>query len=126
MMAAIALLASTALAHAADPVGRYRVVGNNPGGGSRYTGSATVERTGDTLRVTWTIGGMTYTGTGIGNDKGFAVAYRAANQAGIAIYAANGDGWEGAWTYAGGRRVGAEMWTRRGSPRVLDLQGGGP
>ena len=110
---AAAMLACPALGQAGDPVGSYRVVGSNPGSSSQYAGTATVERTGDTLRVTWVIGSMTYTGTGIGNDKGFAVAYRTGNQTGVAIYGAKGDGWEGAWSYTGGRSVGAETWTRR-------------
>jgi hypothetical protein len=113
VLAVAAVLVSASLSYAADPVGRYRVIGSNPGSGSQYAGTATVERTGDTLRVTWIIGGVTYTGTGIGNDKGFAVAYRTGNQTGVAIYGAKGDGWEGAWTYTGGRSVGGETWTRR-------------
>jgi hypothetical protein len=108
--AAIVLSTVTALA---DPVGRYSVAGGNPGGGARYSGTVTVERTGDTFRVTWDIGGQTFVGTGIGNEKGLAVAYRSGNQTGIAIYAANGANWEGAWTYTGGREVGGEVWTRR-------------
>ena len=108
--AAVALSITCAFA---DPTGRYSVVGSNPGNGNRYSGTATVERTGDTFRVTWTIGADTYVGTGIGSDKGFAVAYQAGNQTGVAIYGASGDGWEGVWTYAGGRSIGGEVWTRR-------------
>ena len=111
--AAAIWLGTMALAVAADPVGRYSIVGSNPGNGSRYSGTATVERTGDTFRVTWTIAGTTYVGTGIGSDKGFAVAYSAGNQTGLAMYGANGDGWEGVWTYTGGRTIGGEVWVRR-------------
>jgi hypothetical protein len=94
-------------------MGRYRVVGSNPGSGTNYSGTVTVERTGDTFRVTWDIGNQTYVGTGIGSDKGFAVAYRSGNQTGLAIYGAKGEGWEGVWTYTGGRDIGGEAWTRR-------------
>ena len=79
----------------------------------RYSGTVTVERTGDTFRVTWDIGSQTYVGTGIGSEKGLAVSYRSGNQTGLAIYGANGDNWEGVWTYTGGREVGGEAWTRR-------------
>ena len=60
----------------------------------------TVERTGDTYRVTWDIGGQTFVGTGIGSDNGFAVSYRSGSQTGLAIYGANGDNWEGVWTFS--------------------------
>jgi hypothetical protein len=111
--AAAAVVISTVAALAADPVGRYRVEGRNPGNGSSYRGTVTVERTGDTYRVVWDIGGQTFIGTGIGNNEGLAVAYRSGNQTGIAIYGSKGEDWVGAWTYTGGRDVGAERWERR-------------
>ena len=100
-------------AFAGDPAGSYNVTGSNPGGRGRYSGTVTVERTGDTFRVTWDIGNQTYVGTGIGSEKGIAVTYRSGNQTGLAIYGANGNNWEGVWTYTGGREVGGEAWTRR-------------
>jgi len=106
------LIADTS-AFAGDPAGSYNVVGSNPGGRGRYSGTVTVERTGDTFRVTWDIGSQTYVGTGIGSEKGIAVTYRSGTQTGLAIYGANGDNWEGVWTYTGGREVGGEAWTRR-------------
>ena len=75
---AVALVSTAPLARAADPVGSYSVVGSNPGSGSQYAGTATVERTDDTLRVTWVIAGVTYIGTGIDSDNGFADAASAA------------------------------------------------
>jgi hypothetical protein len=108
-----AVLLSTVFALAADPVGRYSVEGRNPGGGSSYRGTVVVERTGETFRVTWDVGGQTFVGTGIGNDEGLAVAYRSGNQTGIAIYGSKGDDWQGAWAYTGGRDVGVEAWRRR-------------
>jgi len=109
----VALVMSGTLACAGDPVGRYSVVGSNPGGQGRYSGTVTVERTGDTFRVTWDIGSQTFVGTGIGSDKGFAVTYRSGAQTGLAIYGAKGDNWEGVWTYTGGQTIGGEAWTRR-------------
>ena len=63
--------------------------------------------------MTWNIGGDRYVGTGIGNHEGLAIAYRSGSQTGIAMYGSRGDGWEGVWTYTGGREIGGEVWTRR-------------
>jgi hypothetical protein len=111
--AVVMLVMSGALAWAGDPAGRYSVIGSNPGTKDRYSGTVTVERTGDTFRVTWDIGSQTFVGTGIGSDKGLAVSYRSGTQTGLAMYGANGDNWEGVWTYAGGREIGGEAWTRQ-------------
>ena len=108
-----ALVLSCTLAFAGDPVGRYSVVGTNPGNKARYSGTVRVERTGETFRVTWDIGSQTYVGTGIGSAKGLAVSYRSGSQTGLAIYGANGDNWEGVWTYTGGQDIGGEAWTRQ-------------
>ena len=50
--AAALLVLSTVLAAAADPAGRYRVLGSNPGNGAKYSGCVAVERTGDTFPMT--------------------------------------------------------------------------
>ena len=62
MRALTALISATAIvwsaaAFAADPVGSYDVEGSNPGGGSSYKGKVTIEKTGQTYRVTWVVGG---------------------------------------------------------------------
>ena len=108
-----ALALSATLAFAGDPVGRYSLAGSNPGGNGRYSGTVTVEKTGDTYRVTWDVGSQTFVGTGIGSEKGFAVSYRSGGQTGLAIYGANGANWEGVWTYTGGKEIGGEAWTRQ-------------
>jgi hypothetical protein len=107
------LITALSTAFAGDPAGRYSVVGSNPGDKGRYSGSVEVERTGDTFRVTWDIGGQTFVGTGIGSEKGLAVTYRSGNQTGLAIYGSKGNDWEGVWTFTGGKEVGGEVWTRR-------------
>jgi hypothetical protein len=110
------LLASTALALAAGPAGTYRVKGTNPGKpDSSYSGTVTVQRTGDTYRVKWEIGDATFTGTGIGNEKFLAVTYSGDDdQTGLALYAPNASGvWEGIWTYAGSKKIGTENWTAK-------------
>jgi hypothetical protein len=87
----------------ADPVGRYDCEGTNPGKDTGYKCTVVVERTGDTYSVKWNVG-----------DKEFiAVSYSSGNQTGLALYAPEGDNWQGVWTYAGGRRIGAERWVRR-------------
>jgi len=108
-----AIILSTLTAFAGEPAGRYAVEGSNPGGGARYTGTVTVEPTGDTFRVTWDVGGQTFVGTGIGTSEGLAVSYRSGSNTGLAIYSPKGNNWEGVWTYAGGRTVGGEVWSRR-------------
>ena len=114
LAALVAVLAlSSTVAFAGDPVGRYGVVGTNPGNKTRYSGTVRVERTGDTFRVTWDIGSQTFVGTGIGSEKGLAVTYRSGNQTGLAIYGAKGDNWDGVWAYTGGEDLGGEVWTRQ-------------
>jgi hypothetical protein len=96
-----------------SPVGTYRVEGKNPGGGGSYTGTVTVERTGETYRVVWVVGGDRFVGTGIGNKDFIAVSYRSGNETGLALYGEDGGNWVGVWSYAGGRNLGAEIWKRR-------------
>ncbi len=112
LLVAAAFLFSIATA-SADPVGKYDVEGKNPGGGSSYSGTVTVSRTGETYRVVWDVGGTKYIGTGIGNKDFIAVSYRSGNSTGLALYGAEGGDWVGVWTYADGREIGAEKWTRQ-------------
>jgi hypothetical protein len=109
--AAIMLLAITT-AFAADPTGRYSVQGTNPGNGSAYSGTVTVEKTGETYRVVWVVGGTRYVGTGIGDRNFIAVSYRSGDSSGLALYGANGGNWDGVWTYSGGKQIGTERWMR--------------
>lgn len=111
-VAAAALLFSVTAAFA-DPVGKYSVKGTNPGTGTSYTGTVSVERTGDTYKIVWVIGGTRYVGTGIGNKDFLAVSYRAGSDTGLALYGPDGDNWIGVWTYAGGTEMGTDRWTRR-------------
>jgi len=109
---AAALLLSAATAFAADPVGSYTVEGTNPGGGSSYTGTATVEKTGQTYRVVWIVGGTKYVGTGIGDKDFIAVSYKSGNDSGLALYGSDGGNWSGVWAYSGSRQMGTEVWKR--------------
>ena len=114
-VAVLACAAALSITQAlADPVGRYEVEGTNPGGGSRYTGTVAVEKTGQTYRVIWDVGGTRYIGTGIGDDKFIAVSYRSGTNTGLALYGHDSNGiWIGIWTYAGGREIGSERWIPR-------------
>jgi hypothetical protein len=107
--AATLLWSATAFA---DPGGRYAVEGTNPGGGSQYTHTVTVEKTGDTYRVMWVVGSTRYVGTGIGDHDFIAVSYKSGNDSGLALYGADGDNWSGVWAYAGARQMGTEVWKR--------------
>jgi hypothetical protein len=110
---AAALLLSLTAAFA-DPVGKYFVEGTDPGKpSSTYTGTVTVEKTGETYSVVWVIGGTKYVGTGIGNKDFIAVSYRSGNNTGLALYAPTSEGWLGVWTYAGGTQMGTDRWVRR-------------
>ena len=57
---------------AGDPVGTYSVSGSNPGGSS-YSGTATVEKTGATYKVTWVVAGTHFEGH---RPRRFAVSRR--------------------------------------------------
>ncbi|WP_407050215.1 hypothetical protein [Methyloraptor flagellatus] len=96
----------------ADPVGKYDVEGKGPDG-EEYSGTVSVERTGETFRVVWLIGGEKSVGTAVGNDNFFAVSYKQKSDTGIAVYEKDADGWIGVWTYAGGRKMGTERFTRK-------------
>ena len=106
---AIVLTGTTALA---DPAGRYNVAGTNPGG-STYSGTVSVQKTGDTYKVTWNIVGTQYVGTAIGNDEFIAISYVSGSNTGLALLSEEDDEWKGIWTYAGGTKIGTETWTKK-------------
>ena len=112
-MTAIVMSFISAPTWAADPAGSYRVNGSNPNDGSSYSGTVTVEKTGDTYKVTWVIAGKTFTGTGIGDNRFIAVSYRSGNAIGLALYGDAGSDWQGIWTYDGGTKTGTENWSRQ-------------
>lgn len=84
---AVFLFSMTA-AWAAEPIGSYDIKGTNPGGGGGgYTGTVTVEKTGQTYKIVWTIGGKQYFGTGIGNKDFLAVSYLSGSHGACALRA---------------------------------------
>ena len=110
-LATAALLFAYTVAHATDPVGHYKVEGTSPDDGGAYSGVVVVTKTGDTYKVVWTIDGTKYFGTGIGADDFITISYAADGKTGVALYGHSKGGWKGAWTYAGGTKLGTETWT---------------
>jgi hypothetical protein len=110
--AASAFVCLAPVAASAQVVGQFTVEGQNPDG-TRYSGSAFVERTGQAYRVVWNIGGTRFVGTGIGSDEAIAIAYRAGSRTGVALLGNQPSGFGLVWTYAGGTDLGTERWMRR-------------
>jgi hypothetical protein len=106
--AALTLFSSAAMA---QMTGQYKVSGQNPDG-STYKGAAKVEKTGDTYKVSWNVGGEVFIGTGIGSPEAIAVAYRSGSQTGIALIGKEGENYGVVWTYLNGRQLGTEKWIR--------------
>ena len=113
----------------AGPEGTYTVRGTNPGGQGEYSGTVSVRQTGQTYSVIWNVGGVKYTGTGLGaensrgystmgpastSDSSIAISYISDGTFGLAYYVEQDDGtWRGIWTYGGSDKIGTEIWTRR-------------
>lgn len=112
LVVAAVLLWSVTAAFAADPLGRYEVQGSSPDG-SKYSGTVTVTKTGQTFKVVWLIGNEKYTGTAIGDKDFLAISYVSGSESGLALYGADGGNWNGIWTYAGGTTMGTEIWKRQ-------------
>ena len=61
----------------------------------------------------WVVAGTRYVGTGIGNKDFIAVSYKAgSNDTGLALYGAEGDDWQGVWTYSNACQIGTQVCTR--------------
>ena len=110
--AVVALVLSTSATLAADPVGTYEISWTNPGVGSKYSGTAVVQRTGDTFQVTVTMGGRAFVGVGIGKSDYLAVSYALGINNGVAVYTETASGWSGIWAPAGSPVLGTESWRR--------------
>ena len=125
----ITTLITLTLSALAGPEGTFTVRGTNPGGQGEYSGTVSVRQTGQTYSVIWNVGGVKYTGTGLGaeNSKGYstmgpasssdssiAISYISDGTFGLAYYVEQDDGtWRGSWTYGGSDKIGTEVWTRR-------------
>lgn len=125
----ITTLITLTLSALAGPEGTFTVRGTNPGGQGEYSGTVSVRQTGQTYSVIWNVGGVKYTGTGLGaensrgystmgpassSDSSIAISYISDGTFGLAYYVEQEDGtWRGIWTYGGSDKIGTEVWTRR-------------
>ena len=125
----ITTLITLTLSALAGPEGTFTVRGTNPGGQGEYSGTVSVRQTGQTYSVIWNVGGVKYTGTGLGaedskgystmgpassSDSSIAISYISDGTFGLAYYVEQDDGtWRGIWTYGGSDKIGTEVWTRR-------------
>lgn len=138
-LSAIVLFLATTIWALAGPEGVYDVRGVEVDG-TEYEGIATVVRTGETYRVSWTIDGYTYHGAGIGasplangsimgpagdEDNVLTVGYVGGyNESGTAFYMEDENGiWRGIWTELGSHHVATEDWHPKNvgkNPRILE------
>ncbi len=95
----------------AQMTGQYKVDGKNPDGSS-YKGTASVEKTGDTYRIVWVIGGQRTIGTGIGSNEAIAISYRNSNNTASSFWPRKATSISRSGTYLNGRELGMEKWTR--------------
>jgi hypothetical protein len=114
MRTAFVLLAGAfmAVGSAFAQVGEFTLEGAYPGGASPYTGKVTVVPAGDVFKVSWSVGGSSYSGLGIGDDSALAIAFSTAGgEAGVALFQAQDDGsWVGSWAFPSNNQAGSETW----------------
>lgn len=92
--------------------GTYQVDGTNPNG-SKYSGVAVVEATGQTYLITWTVGGSKSVGRGVFLDKTLAVGGVLGNGGFVFAMSPKNGNLEGVWAdMQRGTTLGAEVWTR--------------
>jgi hypothetical protein len=88
--------------------GRYAVSGKNPDG-TTYTGRLTIQKTAVGYQLTWSIGDLLYTGTGIFVDGLLTVTWRGVDGEGQGVYTRDDQGvLSGTWTVAGQDKPGQE------------------
>jgi hypothetical protein len=111
-----ASLAGVVPAAARGP-GSYALTGKEGGSNATYSGTAQLTKHGDdTWRLTWRIGGATWTGFGIGDGKVISANFSGNGQAGVMLLIAkdDGSGYQAVWAYNGERSVGGyEDWVKR-------------
>jgi len=121
-LAALLLAAPVALAPArpalaqqgemGDLSGLYNARGTNPGGGSGYSATVTIRRSGEIWLVNWQIGNERYEGVGIVTNGVLSVAVPSAGQ--VAAYHQTRPGvLEGRWAIPNQQQMGSETLTKR-------------
>ena len=109
-----ALLLWTLPAQARGP-GSYAVSGKDAVNNGAYSGTSTLTQTGEsTWRVTWRVGGTSFTGSGLGDGDVIALNFSGAGRTGVALLRAktDGSGYAVSWTYSGDRTVSYEDWRK--------------
>jgi hypothetical protein len=109
----LALATSTALVSInsmAEGPGRYNVAGTNTKDNTKYEGTATITKTGNsTWQVVETIGNDMLEGFGIGDGKVIAVSYDTDAGTQLALYTANPDGsYTGIWAGEDDKEISTE------------------
>jgi hypothetical protein len=111
-----AILAVPAAAAPLD--GEYFIEGRDPGGGSKYKGQVLVIKEDAVYSVIWKIEKQVLYGTGILQNKTFAVTYLnygPASAPGLALYDVADDGTlTGQFTMLGAKSIGVEAWIPSG------------
>ena len=94
----------------AEGAGQYSVAGSNTTEKTKYQGTATISKTGNsTWQVVEIIGNDTLDGFGIGDGKVIAVAYATDAGTQLALYTANPDGsYTGIWIGEDDKEVSTE------------------
>ena len=105
-----ALTVSFAVAAMAEGAGRYSVAGTNAKEKTKYQGTATITKTGNsTWEVVEIIGNDTIEGFGIGDGKVIAVSYATDAGTQLALYTVNSDGsYTGIWAGEDDKEVSTE------------------
>lgn len=94
--------------------GTYQIVASqSPIGGGSYTGTVTIEPTGDTYRLQWQLPRESYGGVGIRRGDVLAVGWGSGKGAGVVAYTVRPDGYDGVWATPGGQRLGTEVLKRK-------------
>ncbi len=99
-------------------VGRYSVVGSNPGAQNQYRGELEITQTGKTYRIEWKAGDTSVVGVGLRIDDDFFVAWGGAGPEpfGVVAYTFDGDRAQGSWTQGGATEVGTENLVKQLTP----------
>lgn len=96
--------------------GTYNIVASHsPIGGKSYTGTVTIQPTGETYTLQWNLPRESYGGVGIKRGDLLVVGWGAGKGAGVVAYTGKGDDFDGVWATPGGTQLGTEV-LRHNSP----------
>ena len=93
--------------------GTYKIVASqSPVGGKSYTGTVTIQPTGDTYSLRWQLANESYAGVGIKRGNVLFVGWGAGKGSGVVVYTRRGDDLDGVWASPGGTQLGTEVLER--------------